>query len=307
LRSGWQETVNTKETAMTDEKKAADLLEHQLGTYFTLRVVLAGIAFALPVVVAIAGRWQCANPPQWLAGSLSAYYHRTALAEFLTARDFFVGGLIGAAVCLYAYKGYSMKENVALNMAAVFAIGVALLPTAHGGIADPLETAKASCVVFMGEGYRDATIRPALHALSAVLFFFCLAYVSIWRSRDTLRNLKDEQRRAFYNRWYFFSGAAMILSPVIAVLVSTIADAKHPIIIFLVETFGVWAFGIYWAFKSREMRETNLDIKVASADVERAKVPTEPPAKALDRALYTVQVGGADSVERVVPVNRAKK
>lgn len=150
-------------------------LEHQLGTYFTLRVMLAAIAFALPVVVALAGRWQCADPPQWLGGSLSVYYHRTALAEFLTARDLFVGGLLGAAVCLYAYKGFSTKENVALNMAAVFAVGVALLPTAHGSIADPLAAANANCVVFMGDGYQDGTIRLKLHALSAVLFFFCLA------------------------------------------------------------------------------------------------------------------------------------
>ena len=84
---------------MADVKDPRELLLHQLGTYRTLRVVLAWIGFLLPFAVAVAGWLQCNDPPQWVAGSISAYYHRTALKEFLTARDIFVGGLLaGSAI-----------------------------------------------------------------------------------------------------------------------------------------------------------------------------------------------------------------
>jgi hypothetical protein len=289
---------------MVDEKEPNALLEHQLGTYRTLRIVLAWIGFALPIVVAAAGWLQCKNPPQLIAGSLSAYYHRTALAEFLTARDLFVGGLLAAATCLYAYKGFSTWENVALNMAAVFAVGVALLPTSHGRVGGNEMAASESCAVFMGAGYQEATLRPTLHVASAILFFFCLAYVSIWRSRDTLRLLNDEAKREVYNRGYVLAGTAMGASPVIAALVSRIADAPHPIFVFAVETAGVWAFSTYWVLKSREMRQTRLDSKVAKEAVERVTVVSQPPKGMLDRALRQVQTGGSDRVERIVPVDR---
>jgi len=290
------------EEAMAEEKDATALLQHQLGTYRTLRVVLAGIGFALPFVVAIAGWLQCQNPPQLIAGSLSAYYHRTALHEFLTARDLFVGGLLAAAACLYAYKGFSTKENVALNLAAVFALGVALFPTAHDIAARDATKASASCVVFMGNGFADPSIRPTLHAISAILFFFCLAYVSIWRCRDTLRLLPNEAKRARYNRGYVLTGLAMAATPVTALLVTKIADAPHPIFVFAMEAIGVWAFCAYWAIKSREMKETDMDSRVAGKEVERAAVASQPPAKPLDRAIRQLQVGGAKHVERIVPV-----
>lgn len=66
---------------MAEEKNPGELLAHQLGTYRSLRVVLAVIGVALPVVVAAAGWWQCQAPPQLVDGSLSAYYHRVARFE----------------------------------------------------------------------------------------------------------------------------------------------------------------------------------------------------------------------------------
>jgi hypothetical protein len=288
---------------MADEKDASALLAHQLGTYHSLRVVLAVIGFALPIVVAAAGWWQCQVPPQLVDGSLSAYYHRVARFEFLTARDLFVGGLLAAAACLYAYKGFSTKENVALNLAAVFAIGVALLPTGHGAAAKDPDKATQACVVLMGADYQDARLRPLLHLASAVLFFFCLAYVSIWLGRDTLRTLNDQAKRDRYNRGYVAAGAVMAASPIIAMLVSTLATSPHPIFIFCVETFGVWAFSSYWLLKTREMQETRLDVKVAKEEVKRAQVDPQLPTTRLDKALRAIQVLRPGPVERVVPTS----
>jgi hypothetical protein len=287
---------------MADEKPAEQLMGHELGTYHSLRVILAAIGFALPIVVTVAGWYQCQPTVGFFGGSLSAYYHRLAPFEFLAPRDLFAGGLFAAAVCLLSYKGFSTKENVALNLAAVFAVGVALLPTEHGPAAVNIDEARDSCIMFMGLGYHDSSIRPILHATSAVLFFLCLAYVSIWRSRDTLRLLAVEKRES-YNRRYVLTGALMIASPAAAIVASKVLTGSHRIFILSVEALGVWAFSAYWWVKTREMGETNLDVKIATGQVKRAVVPSEPPVKAFDRALRKIQVMNADSVERIVPVN----
>jgi hypothetical protein len=291
---------------MPDQKNPRALLQHELGTYHSLRVTLAVIGFVLPIVVPVAGWEQCRASVGFLAGvsgSLSAYYHRVAPFELLTARDFFVGGLMAAAALLYAYKGFSTKENVALNAAAVFAIGVALLPTSHGPNAIDAAKATENCLTFMGPDYHDARVRPILHATSALLFFLCLAYVSIWRGRDTLRLLATEEQRNRYNRWYVLFGALMMASPIIAILVSEFTTGSHRIVVLVVEAIGVWAFSGYWTAKTLEMMETELDVKIANEEVKRALVVPQKPTGTLDRALRKIQVPKADAVERVVPVN----
>ena len=288
---------------MTDEKDATQLLNGQLGTYHSLRVLLAVIGFALPIVVTVAGWVQCHPNEGFFGGSLSAYYHRLSPFELLSARDLFAGGLIAAAAILYSYKGFSTKENVALNLAAIFAVAVALLPTSHGAAAIDVKAAQASCIAFMGTAYKDADIRPIFHATSAVLFFLCLAYVSIRRSRDTLR-LLDERKRDIYNRIYVLTGALMIASPIAALFASLLLTGSHRIFILSVEAIGVWAFSAYWWVKTREISETKLDIRIATREVRRAIVPSEQPVKAIDRALRKIQVPKADVVERIVPVSR---
>ena len=84
-----------------------------LGTYGALRVMLTVIAVSLPIVVTLSG-WLHKGEP-WLASSISKYYWAPTRFAFLTPRDFFVSGLRAAAVCLYAYKGFSTRENVALR------------------------------------------------------------------------------------------------------------------------------------------------------------------------------------------------
>lgn len=97
--------------------------------------------------------------------------------SFFTTRDLFVGGLFAAGACLYLYKGFSTKENVALNLAGVFALFVTLLPTAATSA--------------------DGGLVSKLHGTSAVLFFLCIAYVSLFRSRDTFRLLSPAKRRRY--------------------------------------------------------------------------------------------------------------
>jgi hypothetical protein len=270
-----------------DEKSAGQLQEHMLGTYDALRIMLTLIGFALPVIVAGAGclqRGYCR-----IGASISDYYYLPSRFPFFTTRDLFVGGLLAAAVCLYSYKGFSTRENVALNLAGVFACFIALVPTA----ANP----------------QDVGLRSKVHGAAAVLFFLSIAYVSLRRSRDTLR-LLPQRTRDRYARIYFLTGAAMVASPAIAVVLSFAIEPSSPSStwIFFVETLGVWAFASYWFVKTREMHETDADRRAMDAELKRQRVPPVPlsgtdgtSVRAIDRAIRRAMVPDKDTVERIVP------
>ena len=272
-----------------DRKSARELQEHMLGTYDTLRIMLTVIGIALPIVVVAAASFQ--EGRLWIESSISQYYHLAARHPFFTARDLFVGGMLAAAVCLYSYKGFSTRENVALNCAGVFAFFVAVLPIAIDE--------------------QDRGLRSVLHATAAVLFFLSIAYVSLRRSRDTLR-LLPESKRARYARLYFLTGLAMIASPAGAVVLSYALDAGSPTSrwIFFVETLGIWAFAAYWWFKTLEMRETKVDRRALDAELERELVAPLPSADAgstaantVDKVLRRAMVPNTPTVERIVPAN----
>jgi hypothetical protein len=272
-----------------DRKSAGELQEHMLGTYGALRVMLTVIALALPVAVTVSGWFQ--RGELWIGSSISDYYHVTGRFAFLTTRDLFVGGLLAAAVCLYSYKGFSTGENVALNLAGVFAFFVAVLPTSA-----PRE---------------QLGLRAILHGTAAVLFFLSIAWVSIRCSRDTLRLLPEDKRER-YARSYFATGLAMVVSPLVAAALSFPwgGDSSPNRLIFLVETFGVWAFAAYWWVKTLEMRESEADELAADGVLERKPVDPVPPpgpesgaANKVDRAIRRVMVPRKDKVERVVPAD----
>jgi hypothetical protein len=233
-----------------DRKSTDELQKHMLGTYFGLRAGLAVIGIVLPLIVMIAGG---VLHGVGLESSISQYYHSKGLS-FLTTRDFFVGGLFAAAACLYLYKGFSTKENVALNLAGAFAIFVALLPT--------------------GGPSTDGVLVSKLHGISAVLFFLCIAYVSIFRARDTLPLLSPTKERR-YARTYLVTGVIMVASPLAAIAISFALDERTSpfrTLKFWVETFAMWTFAAYWLIKTNEMRETKAEKRALDAELERAVV-----------------------------------
>jgi hypothetical protein len=270
-----------------DRKSADELQKHMLGTYFGLRIGLVVIGVALPLLVLFAGG---VLHHVWLKASISDYYHPGPYARpFLTTRDFFVGGLFAAAACLYLYKGFSTKENIALNLAGVFACFVALLPT--------------------GAGNDDHGPIPVLHATSAVLFFLCIAYVSLFHSRDTLR-LLTLPRRARFPQQYLWTGLALIVSPLVAVVFSYTLEGQFRAFIFWAEAFAVWAFAYYWFVKTREMRESRAERRALDAELSREVVPVTPPAEAdatgpggMAGAILRKLSPASGKVERIVPAD----
>ncbi len=209
--------------------KSDELQNHIFATYLTLRRGVAIIGIAFPFLLWAGGAFQGIS----FQDSMSAYYHATAGDHSM--RNWFVGLLFAVGALVYLYKGYSVKENYALNFAGLFAIGVAIFPMAWP---------KAPGV--------------SLHGICAISFFVCIAYVCIFRASDTLHLLKDPVREARFRRLYRRIGFGMILFPVIALLM-TVVFQRFSAYAFFAEASGIWIFATYWLVKSRELKTTNAE------------------------------------------------
>jgi hypothetical protein len=234
--------------AVGGPKDSAELQAHMVGTYISLRYGLAMIGAALPIVLWVVGAINGLG--LGFAKSISEYYW-VASAGDPPSRNWLVGLLFAVAACLYLYKGFTTAENWALNGAAIFALGVALIPTPWNCKPCPF----------------------TLHGTSAILLFLCLVYVVWFRAADTLDLLDDAARAARYRRTYRIIGAAMLASPVIAFVVNwaTRGDSYT----FFIETAGIWAFAWFWWTKSRELKQSS-----ATVDAVRGAVEIEPDGKA---------------------------
>lgn len=245
--------------------KPVDLSEHMLATYQTLRVVLFIVALTFPLVLWAGGK--ISTHHLQLQGSMSAYYHANEESDREFARrqsaackpqgpldcvqlesgrgvmrNWFVGVLFIISAMLVAYKGYRPAEDVALNLAGVFAILVALFPMAWDGPGLPL------------------------HGIFAFAFFICIAYVCIFCASATLPLVKGD-RRAYYRRWYRWLGYAMVAAPVLASILSWVLNSRSSYL-FFAETLGVYAFATYWLVKTLEIRKTKADLKAASGELQ---------------------------------------
>jgi hypothetical protein len=104
-----------------------ELWRHFSDTYFSLRMGLALLAFAMPFVLYLYGKFIHGLE---LQPSMSAYFWAAANGQCATfpMRTIFVGFLFAIGVGLYVYKGLTPLENSLLNAAAVCAALVAIYP-----------------------------------------------------------------------------------------------------------------------------------------------------------------------------------
>lgn len=212
--------------------KLDKLREHILETYSLLRIGMALIGILFPLVLWWVGLFRGVK----LQGSISAYYH-TSMG------DVFVGSLCAIGVFLYFYKGVTTKENIALNFAGIFAVLVALLPTAA--------PSDLKCETFTA---------PYWHGTSAILFFIAVAYVCWFRASDTLNYVSNESRRNLYAVAYKALAIGMIFLPLLSAFLLHLFNETN-IIVYFVELVGVWVFSTYWIIKTLEIRETQIDKK----------------------------------------------
>ena len=215
--------------------KSGELQNHVFATYVSLRLGMAVIAIVFPLLLWAGGAMQGVV----LQDSMSAYYH--AVFADKSMRNWFVGLLFALGILLHLYKGFSKQENIALNLAGFFAVGVALIP--------------------MEWGCGDVCKKITLHGICAISLFLCIAYVCIFRASDTLRLLKNKVLQARYRRIYTLIGVGMVLSPLIAVLM-TVIFRQFESYTFFAEAAGIWIFASYWLVKSYELSSTNAERRV---------------------------------------------
>ena len=237
-------------------KSPDELQEHIGATYFTLRMGIVIVASTLPLILWFGGL--LLGIP--LKGSMSAYYH----SEETILRDVFIGILCATGAFLYLYKGFSKRENYALNCAGILIVCVALIPTALPGAPDRAFSA---------------------HGASAVLFFAAIAYVCIFRASDTLGLMHDQDTARKYSLSYRLFGMGMITAPATAYLLTLLAHDRggdNPYV-FFVEFVGVWIFAGYWLLKSREIAQTDAERRAAEgavqADASGRVVPAAGPRR----------------------------
>lgn len=223
-----------------------------LGSYNALRLGLALLGLALPVVLYLGGKhWDGLA----LQGSMSAYYHANSanVPALGVMRDEFVGSLFAVGFLMYAYRGLSLAEEIALDVGALCALGVALFPT------------EPSWIQLVAAPEPGFTLTA--HGAFAVSFFLCIAYVCIFCASDTLKLIGDARARARYRFTYVVLGTLMVAMPA-AVLALHAQGALDGTAIFWVEAIGIYVFAIYWLVKSREISRSDFDVDYARGEVE---------------------------------------
>lgn len=249
------------------------LQKHVLDTYLTLRIGIAVLAFAFPFLLLLVGKLAgVENNP----GSMSAYFWAEARREgwlSILGRVVFVGLLYAIAAFLYLYKGFTKRENVALNFAAFFAVCVASFPMEMN--CTRTDQPEVDCLPY----YCFPGINP--HGPSAALLFACLAYVMWKRSDDTVKMLKDETLKSRYRALYRVTSLAMVALPLVAGLLHVFRN-DYSTLTFWLEASGVIAFSTYWFIKSFELKRTFADAKAASGDgippLDHAPLPPPSPS-----------------------------
>ncbi|HVQ09323.1 MAG TPA: DUF998 domain-containing protein [Allosphingosinicella sp.] len=222
--------------AAVEPARESAILESISASYFLLRRGLAVLAFAFPILL-----WLGAGPDH-VQASISAYYHFHAGGAPQpgagTMRDVFVGVLWAVGAFLFFYKGYSSREDWALNAAGIAALLIALLP-----------------MDWPPNPAAQPTLTGIVHQTAAVLFFLSIAFVCLFCSGDTLELVTDQTRRRRFKAVYTVLGTLMIVIPLTVVALHFLmpGPADRSPVVLLIEVGGIYVFSAFWLVKSREI------------------------------------------------------
>lgn len=196
-----------------------------------LRLTIGVLGFVFPTGLIMGHLWL--GDCDTILNSISAYYHTDM-------RDYFVGTLWAISVGMFCYYGYEARDNFWTNLAALFALGVAIFPT------DVLPNECYDLNITGG-------IINILHLLSAFGLFIVLAYISLFLfTRHGITVTPEKKQRNFI---YTICGWIIVLCCVFLLVYIIVLDGKYPWLdtikpIFLGETIALYAFSISWFIKS---------------------------------------------------------
>lgn len=214
-----------------DGGRRGEVLASITASYFFLRRGLAFLAIAFPFAL-----WALAG----INDSLSAYYHCTggvcAARGGGAGRDVLTGVLLATGTFLFFYKGYTRKEDWALNLAGIAAAGVAFFPSDFA------------------RGEQGRSLIGKIHFSSGLVFFLAIAFVCLFCSGDTLKKLRDKAKALRFKRIYAVLGTLMIAVPVgVFALHYLLNRPGRGYTVLAVELAGLFVFAAFWLVKSREI------------------------------------------------------
>ena len=194
-------------------------------SYITLRKFIGILGFALPGTLFLGGVILFHTG---LQPSMSAYYH-TGMG------DVFVGTMCAIGVFLLSYRGLESRDDTVGNLACLFAVGLALFPTAREGATG-----------------REAIIGK-VHFIFAAAFFLMLSYFALRLFTKTDPNLVPTPQKLARNRVYRTCGYVM-LGCILAIAVLKLTPGtdtwvRNYRVVFWFEAAAVVAFGISWLIK----------------------------------------------------------
>ncbi len=204
-------------------------------SYLGLRKAIGIIGSALPFVLVV-GKWVLESPG--IQTSISDYY-------YTVMRNVLVGSLCAIGVFLMSYRGYERKDDIAGDLACVFAIGVAFFPSTPEH--DP---ARVDRII----GY--------VHYGFAAAFFLTLAYfcLVLFRKTDPSKpmTLQKRQRNAVYTTCGYIILASIALIALNALFLrGTFIERLDPV--FWLEATAVLSFGISWLTKGEAILKDRLE------------------------------------------------
>lgn len=198
-----------------------DRSEQVIVSYLTLRRIIGVLGVSLPLIVAL---WAVADSGSWeVLPSISDYYS-------LRTRDALVGILFAIAFFLLAYRGHERKDDVAGDLACIFALGVALFPNSGN------------------------TFERVVHFASAAALFLVLAYFSMFLFTKSGGSMTPRKRMR--NVVYRTCGVTMVGCIALIGLYSLLPantglSGLKPV--FWLEALALWAFGLSWFVKGETL------------------------------------------------------
>ena len=123
-------------------------------------------------------------------------------------RDVFVGTLCAVGVFMLSYRGHDRKDNIAGNLACLFAVGVALFP-----IAPPKDSLDWQRLI------------EILHLTCAGAFFLTMAYFSLILFTKTDSTKPPTRRKLQRNAIYKVCGYTILLALSLIAIVAMLPDS----------------------------------------------------------------------------------
>lgn len=239
-------------------RESGELWNHFSKTYMSLRRNLYWLAFSMPFVLYMVGKFRHGLD---LQPSMSAYFWAASQGQCATfpMRTIFVGYLFAIGVSLFAYKGLTNLENSLLNAAALCAVAVAIYPEGLS-LADAAHDPLLAQLFENCPAVRAWAAQPSLpiHYLAAVALFVLLAVVAWCCADKSLAYLPIDRNPARFRTGYKLIAVAMVLFPAVgyafAFLLGLMAYK-----VFIIEAAGVLTFAFYWFFKTLELKLSSLE------------------------------------------------